>query len=199
MILLACTEFSRSLVQPHLMKELLSRNNLYSEICTIYVNPKHFDISVDSYLIQKIREAELILLFIQPYPIADWDDPFDTFYTMIYSFMTLQPCTRRKTIYVTPFVIWQNRNTGVTMRFMEMIVSKAKLGHFAIHPEDHSVFLNCPPYKDQFTYSTISPGNLLTFYEGLLALCQQKTKKSFKIQSLESSTSHRPSNLCSTE
>jgi hypothetical protein len=165
---------------PWLIQELLGKHNLDSEICTLYVNPKYFDISVDSYLIQKIREAELILLFIQPYPVADWEDPFDTFYNMIYSFMTLQPCTRRKTIYVTPFVIWENRNSGVTMRFMEMLVSKAKLGHFAIHPEDHSTFLNCPPYKDQFRYRPISTDNLLTFYNGLLALCQEKTKKSFK-------------------
>lgn len=178
MILIACTDFSSKLVQPLLLKELLVRNGFEVEIYIIGLRIRHFNIIVTEDLIKLIRQASLILLFVQPYPIVDWEDPFDTFFTTIYSFISSLPITKSKTVYVTPFVIGQLRDSKVSIQFMEGLVARAKLGHFEIHPSNSIKFLNYPPMMDQYSYRPVTPNTLLNLYDGLLELCQERIKKS---------------------
>lgn len=149
MILIAITEYSKSLVLPNQLKQLLVQNGFEAQVHIIYTNERYFDICATEHLKRLIAKADLILLFIQPYPLADWHDPFDTFFMMIYSFLYSHPLAKFKTTYVTPFVIRDRQNSQIVLDFMTEVANRAKAGHFALLPSDTKEFISNPPLIDR--------------------------------------------------
>ena len=178
MILIACTEYSRHLTQIHLMKEKLTKDNIEVQIHPIISDQKLFNTIAHASLISAIKKAELILLLIQPYPFVDWDDPHDSFYMMIYSFISLLPCAKSKTVYITPFMPLEIRDNIVGISLMKDLFERSKLGHFSIFPNDSKEFLDNPPLMSVATNFPTTSSILLDFYDKLAVLCRKRIKKS---------------------
>ena len=178
MILIVCTEYSKHITQIHLIQELLSNKGFESELHPIYSDQCYFNTLISSALSNSIKKAELILLLIQPYPFVDWEDPHDSFYMMIYSFMSSHPCVKNKTVYVTPFMPIELRHDVVGIDFMKGVLARSKMGHFSLFPSDPKEFLENPPLMDYQAYFPTTKEILFEFYDKLVALCISRVKKS---------------------
>lgn len=175
MILIACTHFSRSFVKPFLLAEILEKRGFHIQIQILEFNFQHLDIVVTPDLVQTIKRASLILLFAQPYPL-EWEDPFDSYFMSIYSFIYLHHLAKLKTIFITPFVI-KEQDEKITTDFMKLLLKKSQLGHFKIYPSDPEKFLYHPPAVETFSSRNAPFETLLNFHAGLLNFCRNKFTK----------------------
>ena len=177
MILIACTNYASSLIEPLLLKELFQQNNLETFIYYLQTDPYKSNVIFTPLLIDQIKKAKLILLFVQPIPIADWLDPHDSFFTTIYSFIYSSPNTKIKTVYISPFLLDLFKDDGQGINFLKTLADRAKIGHFEIHPSKFSDFID-PPLLSYSSFYPINPLDLCQFYSELLDFCLNRIKKS---------------------
>jgi hypothetical protein len=190
MILIACTDFALGYVQPHLLQIKLAKEGIKSSTFIFKIN-SNYEIIFTPLLKDLIQKADLILLFIQPYPAFDWIDPQYSFYITILSFVNLHKTTKNKTFFIAPFLpTGPYVNFDGTKLLNDIILKSKKLNQFEIFPRDPDDFLN-PPHLRVDLPEKIDPTVCSQFYSSITSFCMTRVKKSSR--AIESNNSIRSS------
>ena len=178
MILIVCSVYSATILKLSLLLKALKKQNLETKHFVYITDRKHANIKISRELADLIIKATIILLFIQPFPSPDWVDPFDSYFNTIYSFIYCHPCAKGKTTLMAPFVLQGSRfNKLDCQKILQIIWDKSKANHFEIFPKTKMEFLN-PPKMIPNSTTAVRALVLNSYYLQLIALCEQKIKKS---------------------
>jgi len=177
MILIACTDFAAGYVQPHLLQIELAREGIKSSTIVFRID-SNYEIIFTPLLKDLIQKADLILLFIQPYPAFDWIDPHYSFYITILSFVNLHKTTKNKTFFIAPFLpVGPYVNFDGTKLLKDIILKSKKLNQFEIFPKEPKDFLNPPQLRVDLP-EKLDPIICSQFYSSIVSFCTTRVKKS---------------------